>query len=181
MKSNNVWFVFQFLSETTFSCHQQTECCHRIVSSGLFACGSGNVVLIIGFSLCGSLPSFLHYTMGPKTPKPTWPQPKHVGPLCAVRCLIPIRPTRRKVCCDVMGQFYITKVSLCEIKASSDRDEQLMIMNDHFPCSLTHWYCEGVWMVLHLQGQKWLINRTSFHKDWSDNLMWHNCVKMRET
>lgn len=37
----------------------------------------------------------LHH--GPKTPKPTRPQLKHVGPLCSVCCLIQMDPERRTV------------------------------------------------------------------------------------
>lgn len=40
---------------------------------------------------------FPHYTMGQKTPKPTQPQLKHVGPLCSVCCLIQMDPERRTV------------------------------------------------------------------------------------
>lgn len=64
---------------------------------GLLACGSLNVVLMTNLSSCGSLPFFPHYTMGQKTPKPTWPQLKHVGPFCSVCCLIQMDPERRTV------------------------------------------------------------------------------------
>lgn len=74
----------------------------------LLACGSGNVVLILDLSSCGSWPSFLHYPASPKTPKPMWPQPKLVDLLCATCRLIQIGPMRQ---CGVWchGVIFITR------------------------------------------------------------------------
>lgn len=87
----------------------------KSVLGGLLACGSLNVVLMTNLSSCGSLPFFPHYTMGQKTPKPTQPQLKHVGPLCSVCCLIQMDPERRIVLwCHGAIFYYQSSKWTCE-------------------------------------------------------------------
>lgn len=115
--------------------------------------------------------------MGLKTPKPAQPQPRHVGLLCSVCHLI----QTGAVGCDVMGQFSLTKPLVNMWNPCKFR--RRWAINDYkwtlSPAANSDTVKEqlSVCVLLRVQGQKWLIKRSSFHKHWSDNLMWHTRVK----
>lgn len=135
------------------------------------ACGSGNVVLILDLSSCGSWPSFLHYPASLKTPKPMRPQPKLVDLLCATCHLIQIGPVRQcRAWCH--GVIFITRAPHERWNSNSGSDEGLMVVNGHWPLQptlLLQGAAQSRWCC-YFQGQKRLNNSSDFII--TDQIMW---------
>lgn len=129
--------------------------------------------------LSAIFPSLHH---GPKTPKTSVTTTQACGsPLCSMLSH-PNRPG--SALCGVMswGNFhYQSSLWTCEMCTSWDIDEQLTIINGHCPLQPTviQWRSRWVCMLLHLQEQKWLIKRSSFHnqKIWCDTQKW-GCLNL---
>lgn len=121
----------------------------------------------------------LHH--GPKNPKTNVTTTQACGSPLFSTLSHPNRPDEALCGCDVMGQFSLPELPVKFQFTCSDRAEQLTIINEHCPLqpTLILWRSSWVCMLLRLQGQKWLIKRSSFRKHWSDNLMWHTRVTMR--
>ena len=106
----------------------------------IWECCSHNRLFLMWLSAI--FPSLHH---GPKKPKTNVTTTQACGsPLCST---LPHPNTSNEaqsvLWCHGAILYYQSFPWICEIKASSDRDEQLMIMNDHSPCSQPNWYCEG--------------------------------------
>lgn len=139
------------------------------------ACGSGNVVLILDLSSCGSWPSFLHYPASLKTPKPMRPQTKLVDLLCATCHLIQRSPVRQcRAWCH--GVIFITRAPHERWNSNSGPDEGLTVVNGHSPLQSTlllqgaaqsRWCC-------YFQGQKEKTNSSDFMI--ADQIMWSDIL-----
>lgn len=129
--------------------------------------------------LSAIFPSLHH---GPKNPKTNVTTTQACGsPLCT---MLSHPNGSSEAMWNVMswGNFHLqSSLWTCEINTSSDRDEQLVILSERCPLQATVilWRSHWVSMLLRLQGQNWLTKRGSFHKHWSDNVMWHACVTIR--
>lgn len=135
------------------------------------ACGSGNVVLILALSSCGSWPSFLHYPASLKTPKPIRPQPKLVDLLCATCHLIQIGPVRQcRAWCH--GVIFISRAPHERWNSNSSPDEGLTFVNGHCPLQptlLLQGAAQSRWCC-YLKGQKGINNLSDFII--ADQIMW---------
>lgn len=140
-------------------------------------CCSHNGLFVMWLSAI--FPSLHH---GPKTLKSQRNHKPIMDLLCAICCIIQIGLVGGMLSVMSWGNFhYLSCLWTCETNASSDRDKQLTIT--HEPCRLqpalvlprSRW----VLTLLRLQGQKRLTKRGLYHKQCSDNLMWHTCVTIR--
>ena len=98
-------FLLQLLSQTRLA---KLDVVIAQWPRGRLACGSGNFVLIIDLSSCGSLPSFLHYTMSPNH------QPPHQTNVTTTRACgsPPSHPNGSAEWCDVIGQFSLAELTV---------------------------------------------------------------------
>lgn len=160
-------------NDTIFAGHHQIKCCHHKVHSGasclwIRECCSHNRPLFMWLSAI--FPSLHH---GPKNPKTSVTTTQACGSPLYSMLSHPNRPG--EALCGVMswGNFHYQSFPwTCEIQASWDTDKQLTILNEHCPLQPTviQWRSGWVSICLGLQGQKWLIKRSSFHnqKIWCD-------------